>query len=97
LLKSIQFVVWHVWQKQEPSRDTTPKAIQRKYTRWAYTHRLARSHGFTAKQFSELMMSKINLTSVPQTMASQISVAPTLRCYQVSSIGRLFSIFLLKE
>jgi transposase len=70
IARRILVVVWHVWQKQEPSRDTTPEAIQRKYTRWAYTHRLARSHGFTAKQFSELMMSKINLTSAPQAVAS---------------------------
>lgn len=70
IARRILVVVWHVWQKQEPSRDTTPEAIQRKYIRWAYTHRLARSHGFTAKQFSELMMRKINLTSAPQAVAS---------------------------
>jgi len=55
----ILVTIWHVWQKHELYRDTTVEAIQRKYTRWAYTHRLARSHGYTAKQFTQFMCKRL--------------------------------------
>ena len=60
IARRILVTIWHVWYKQEQYRDMTTDAITCKYTRWAYTHRLARSQGYTAKQFAELMLSKIS-------------------------------------
>lgn len=57
----ILVTIWHVWQKREQYNDTTIDTIQRKFTRWAYGYKLARSHGYTAKQFTEMMLSKIKL------------------------------------
>lgn len=60
IARRILVTIWHVWHKKEFYKDTTLDAIERKFTRWAYTHRLARSHGYTAKQFTQLMIQKIN-------------------------------------
>lgn len=70
IARRILVTVWHVWKKKEAYRDTSLDAIQRKYTRWAYTHRLARSNGYTAKQFTDLMMSKIDFTALSKDLAS---------------------------
>ena len=61
IARRILVTIWHVWQKREQYNDTKIDAIQRKFTRWAYTYKLARSHGYTAKQFTEMMLSKIKL------------------------------------
>ena len=61
IARRILVTIWHVWQKREQYNDTTLDAIQRKFTRWAYSYKLARSQGYTAKQFTEMMLSKIKL------------------------------------
>lgn len=68
--RRILVTIWHVWVKREQYRDTTLDAIERKYTRWAYKYRLARSQGLTAKQFTASMMQKIKLAAQPMDFAS---------------------------
>lgn len=61
IARRILVTIWHVWQQREQYDDTTVEAIQRKFTRWAYSYKLARSYGYTAKQFKEKMLSEIML------------------------------------
>ncbi|GAB5492675.1 MAG: hypothetical protein Phog2KO_28900 [Phototrophicaceae bacterium] len=70
IARRILVTIWHVWHKKELYKDTMIKAIERKFTRWAYTHRLARSHGYTAKQFTELILRNINCTDLAKNLAS---------------------------
>lgn len=49
--------------------DTSLEKIRRKFTRWAYSSRLARSQGYTAKQFTTMMLSKIKILRLPVAIA----------------------------
>lgn len=69
IARRILVVIWHVWQKREQYYDTSLEKIQRKFTRWAYSSHLARSQGYTAKQFTTMMLSKIKIIRLPMAIA----------------------------